>query len=366
MNHARVNVKPKNQKTRADYIFFIIALLLTAFGVLMVYDASVAEAFRDFSDKYYYARLQLQWVGLGLIALIIASRLPLTLVKKLALPFFIFSVLLLAAVLIPGIGHKVQGARRWINLGPITLQPSELVKLSFVIYLSTWLERRQQFLPFIILIGVILGLVIAQPDLGTSIVLVATGMLMYFLSGAPLGLLVALAATGILSGLALVLLSPYRLQRVTTFLNPTNDPLGASYHIRQILLALGSGGLFGVGVGRSRQKYEYLPEATTDSIFAVIAEEVGFVGSILFIGLFLFLIYRGFKLARKASTPFTQLLAGGLTGWIGIQTLVNLSAMVALIPLTGVPLPFVSYGGSSLITVLTAVGLLLNISRQKT
>lgn len=350
---------------KPDYLLLLAIVLLTAFGVLMVYDASVAEAFREFSDKFYYARLQLQWAIVGLVALLMASRVPLKLVKKLALPFFVITVLMLIAVLIPGVGQKVQGARRWLSVGGLTLQPSELVKLSFVLYLSSWLEKQQKLAPFLMVTGLILILVMSQPDLGTTIVVILTGLLMYFLSGASVILLGLIGLMGFLGGIGLIVSSEYRRNRLLTFFNPADDPLGTSYHIRQILIALGSGGFWGVGIGRSRQKYQYLPEAPTDSIFAVIGEEVGFIGGVIVIGLFLFLLYRGFKIAQKAPTPFTQLLAGGITGWLGIQTFINLASMVALVPLTGVPLPLVSYGGSSLVTILAAIGLLINISRQK-
>jgi len=355
----------KAGKSRFDSILFTVTLLLTAFGVLMVYDASVVEAYRDFSDKLHFAKLQLVWAVVGILSMLVVTRIPLGLVKKLALPFFAFTVLLLIAVIIPGVGQQVQGARRWLIFGPITIQPSEIVKLSFAIYLSVWLENKRKFSHFLALSVVILALVMAQPDLGTSLVVIATGITIYFLSGAPLMSLGLMIASGAVAGLGLILSSPYRKARLLTFLNPASDPLGASYHIRQILIALGSGGLLGVGIGRSRQKYEYLPEATTDSIFAVIGEEIGFIGSAIFIILFLMLIFRGFTIARKAKTTFAQLLAGGITAWIGIQALLNLSAMVALVPLTGVPLPLISYGGSSLVTVLTGVGLLLNVSRNK-
>jgi len=199
---------------------------------------------------------------------------------------------------------------------------------------------------------------------GTSVVVISTAFSLYFISGAPMMQLMSLGVAGFVGGMGLILSSPYRKQRLLTFLNPTSDPLGASYHIRQILIALGSGGLFGVGIGRSRQKFSYLPEATTDSIFAIVAEEIGFIGSALVIVIFINLIYRGIHIAKNARSPFSQLLAGGITCWIGIQTLLNLAAMVALVPLTGIPLPLISYGGSSLVTVLTGIGLLLNISRE--
>lgn len=361
----RKTYKPQLHKKRFDFALFFTVIFLSLFGVLIVYDASVVEAYRDFSDKFHFARLQGFWVALGIVSMLIASFIPLKLIKKITPIILLSSIGFLVAVLIPGIGTQIQGARRWIKLGFFSVQPSELAKLGFVLYLSSWLENKQRLVHFLFLIAIILSLVMLQPDLGTSIVLVTTGLTMYFLSGASITTLLIVAAIGFVSGLTLILSSPYRKARLLTFLQPQTDPLGASYHIRQVLIALGSGGLFGVGIGRSRQKYEYLPEATTDSIFAVMAEEIGFIGSAVVIALLLLVIYRGFKIARNASEPFNQLLAGGITSWIGIQVFLNLSAMVALVPLTGIPLPFFSYGGSSTISILAGIGLLLNISKQK-
>jgi len=208
-------------------------------------------------------------------------------------------------------------------------------------------------------------LIMLQPDLGTAVILAATGLVVYFVSGGSLFLISLAGLFGLLSGAALIFFSSYRRERFLTFLNPARDPLGASYHIRQILIAIGSGGLFGVGLGQSRQKYEYLPEATTDSIFAVIAEELGFVGAISLLVLFLLVVWRGMRIAKEAPDDFARLLAVGITAWIGFQALVNLSAMVAIVPLTGVPPPFISYGGSSLVLSLTAMGILVNISKQR-
>ena len=205
---------------------------------------------------------------------------------------------------------------------------------------------------------------ILEPDLGTAVVIISTGFLVYFFSGAPLLVITAVGITGLLTGSALTLSSAYRRARLLTFFNPTADPLGSSYHIRQILIAIGSGGLLGLGLGQSRQKYAYLPEATTDSIFAIIGEEIGFIGAVLIIGLFLLIIYRGFTIARSAPDRFSQLLAGGIISSLALQTCINLASIVALVPLTGVPLPFISYGGSSLITHLAGIGILLNISRS--
>jgi len=275
------------------------------------------------------------------------------------------TLLSLVLVLIPSLGTQIMGARRWLAIGGFGFQPAELIKLTFVLYLAALLSKKKQLWPFLLLLGMILLLIMLEPDLGTAVVVTATGMVVYFASGGPIWQMGLISLTGLLAGVGLIFSSSYRKERLLTFLNPTRDPLGASYHIRQILIALGSGGLFGVGLGQSRQKYEYLPATTTDSIFAVIAEEVGFIGGSLVILAFLVLIWRGMKIAREAPDEFSSLLATGITAWIGLQALVNLAAMVALVPLTGVPLPFISYGGSSLVIALVGVGILLNISKQK-
>jgi cell division protein FtsW len=223
-------------------------------------------------------------------------------------------------------------------------------------------EKKDKPLPILIVSGLIVFLVMLQPDLGMSVVILTTGFVVYFISGAPLWHLLLLGVVGIVSGLGLVFSSPYRKERFLTFLNPFRDPLGSSYHIRQILIALGSGGLFGLGLGQSRQKYEYIPAVATDSVFAVIAEELGFIGASFLLFVYLFLIFRAFKIAQKAPDQFSQLLVSGVITWIGVQTMINLAAMVALVPLTGMPLPFISYGGSSLLLALIGMGIIVNIS----
>jgi cell division protein FtsW len=347
-----------------DWTLFIFVLIATLFGILMVYNASVAEALRDFGDKYHYLKLQLVWFGLGFTSLIVCSLLPLGLLKKISAPLFIFNLFLLLVTLIPGIGVQSKGARRWIDLGFFTLQPTELIKLTFSLYLANWLSvEKRSFSQFLVLIGFISFLIMLQPDLGTTVVVVAIASLVYYLSGGSIVHLMSLGVFGLIGALGLIFSSEYRKRRFMTFLNPTEDPLGKSYHIRQILIALGSGGLTGVGLGQSRQKYEYLPEATTDSIFAILAEETGFIGAGILVILLLLIVFRGLTIARKASNEFSTLLAGGIAVWLGIQVVVNLGAMVVIFPLTGLPLPFISYGGSSLVSVLTGVGILLNISK---
>lgn len=351
-----------------DYWLIISIVTIAAFGILMVYDSSVAIAIRDFSDQYYFVRQQALWLFVGIVCCVLVSKVNYHRWYALALPFFILTLILLSIVFIPGIGIRALGAHRWISFGPLVIQPAELAKLSLVIYLSAWLSfpEKNRIVAFLILLFLVVGLVVIEPDLGTSFIILTTALLLYFLSGAPMWQFLVLVPLFLGGAGALAVISPYRLQRLTTFLNPDVDPLGSSYHIRQILLSLGSGGLFGMGIGQSRQKYMYLPEANTDSIFAIIAEEVGFLGASALVALFLFLIWRGFRIARRAPDRFGRLLALGISSWIGLQTVVNLAAMVSLIPLTGVPLPLISYGGSSLVITLVGLGILLNISTYAT
>ncbi len=322
-------------------------------------------AIRDFGNQYYYLQEQTKWLVLGLIIFVIFSFIDYRVWKKIAFPVMIGTIVLLCIVLIPGVGIKALGAKRWINLGFFVLQPAEFTKLALIMYLSAWLTgaKKQKLFSFLLLLGVFVGLIMLEPDLGTAMIITLTSLAMFFYSGAPLQLFLLIFPIVGVVATALAVFSPYRFRRLLTFFNPESDPLGASYHIRQAIIAIGSGGLFGLGLGQSRQKYEYLPEANTDSIFAIIAEELGFIGSVALISIYLFILWRGFRIARRIEDPFGRNLALGITTWIGIQMLINVSAMVALIPLTGVPLPFISYGGSSLIIILAACGILANISR---
>lgn len=351
--------------SKADWFFIILVFSLTIFGLLMVANASVVEAYRDFGDKLYYFKLQLQWAGIGLVGFVLASFFNYRRLRPFAVPLLIIALVSLGLVLVPGLGTKILGAKRWLGIGVFRFQPAELAKLAFVLYLAAFMSEKKSFWPFLALLMILIGLIILEPDLGTAVIIAATGLVVYFVSGAPILWIGVIGVIGVLGGLVLIFSSPYRKERVLTFLNPARDPLGASYHIRQVLLALGSGGLLGLGLGQSRQKYEYLPAAATDSIFAIIAEELGFVGALMVIIAFLLLIWRGFKIAKEAPDRFGALLATGVISWIGFQTLINLSAIVALVPLTGVPLPFISYGGSSLVLILTASGILVNISKQR-
>lgn len=344
-------------------LFSVIALVV--FGLIMVYDSSVVQAYRDYGDKYYYIRQQLVWVLLGLLSLVFFSRLHYRYLRKLALPLFVFSLVLLLAVFMPGLGIMAGGAHRWLKLGAVSIQPAEIIKLSSIIFFAALLEKRIRLLPFsTVVVSVCLIVGLFQKDLGSAAVYFLTSLIMLVLAGVPLGYLAGLVPVSIVGFLLFVFSSDYRKHRVLAFLDPYSDRLGYSYHIYQVLLALGSGGIFGLGLGQSRQKYEYIPEVTTDSIFAIVGEEFGMIGAVLLITLLFYLVFRGFKIAESCQDDFGKLLAAGLSGWLGIQAVINLGSMVALFPLTGVPLPFISYGGSALLVNLVAVGILLNISKS--
>ena len=355
----------KTQAHRPDFLLLTATVFLVLFGLLMIYNASPVTSERDFGDPTRLARLQIIWAVGGAAVAFLVYLFPYKIWEKLAPVIMLGSIVLLIAVFVPGIGLNIYGAQRWIGVGQLfSIQPSEFAKLGYIIYLSAFLSKKVKFWPFVILTGFLLGVLILQRDLGTAIIISLTGLLVYFLSGAPLAHFFLLITAGLLSILGFIFSSGYRRERFLTFLNPGSDPQGAAYHINQILIALGSGGWFGVGLGQSRQKYGYIPEITTDSIFAVIGNELGFFGSLIFICLLFLVVFRAFKIASHLPDRFGQLLASGIGIWIGLQVFINLSGMLAMLPLTGVPLPFISYGGSSLISIFLAVAVLLQLSKH--
>lgn len=367
--HPAKRAKPstRTKSGGADKGLVLAILGLLGFGIIMVYDSSVAIAIRDFADPYYFVKEQVKWLVLGVIAFFITSNVPYQRLRTVAVPLLVVTLVLLVAVFIPGFGVRALGAKRWLNFGLFILQPAELAKFSLIIYLSTWLQRKEEnrLTAFVLLVAMVAGLVVIEPDLGTAIIIVAISLIMYFLSGAPLMHFAMLVPPLLLLVTLLIFVAPYRLARLTSFLDPDRDPLGSSYQIKQVLLSLGSGGVFGVGVGKSKQKYMYLPEANTDSIFAIIGEEVGFLGALILMATFLFVIWRGFMIAIRSPDAFGRLLVLGFMSWFAIQVVINLSAMVALVPITGVPLPLISYGGSSLIILLASLGIVINVSKQQ-
>ncbi len=352
--------------TRSALPLLLLVFGFVILGILIVYDVSTAESLSLYGDKFFVARQQLLRTFLGLVGLLIAWKIPTIVWKKMGLEIFLGAMLLLILVLVPGVGSVISGARRWIVVGPFPFQPSELMKMGLIFYLSSWLCKPRRFQSFLLIVGIVFGLVMLEPDLGSSIVLLLIALSMYFVSGKPAKHFVWFAGIGFIAISGLILLSPYRMQRLTTYINPDADPQGKSYHIRQITLALGNGGLFGQGLGRSRQKYQYIPEAMTDSIFAIVAEEIGFVGCGIIIFGYLFLFSRMMAWVNSLERMEEKLMGVGIAAWIAGQTLVNLGSVVALIPLTGVPLPFISYGGTSLIIMLIAMGVFLGLGRGET
>ena len=357
-------------KSKFDKQFLYLILGLVVVGLVFVADISAPQALNFFNDRFYFLKQQFAWAAIGLVAMMIVSKIHYSFWAKISIPFFIVSILLLLVVLIPAVSLEALGARRWIVIGPINFQPSEIIKLSLALCLAKIAstknllsESNREPLVYFIPLVLACGLIMLQPDLGTTLVVGIIGITQIFASGVSLLYFLISLVVGLISVAILIFVSPYRRDRLMTFFEITKDPLGKGYHIRQILLALGSGGLFGLGIGQSRQKYLFLPEASTDSIFAAISEEIGFIGSFVLILIFAIFIFKAFKIASHAPDQFSKILAVGITAWIGGQILLNIAAMTALTPLTGIPLPFFSYGGTSLSMILVSCGILLNISR---
>ncbi len=354
--------------SRTGVFIFLTSIILSLIGIFILYESSTYAALLSIGDKYYFVRNQAVWFLIGIAVCFLISRINYRKYYKLALPILVFSLLLLVLVFFPGIGVSLKGAHRWLNFGAFIVQPSEILKITLTIYLAAWLsiKEKSKFLAFMLLIALSVVLVILEPDMGTAFIIAASATTVYFLSGArftDMILIFLILAAGLIG---LIFFAPYRLARLTAYQNfDSKDLSTTSYHVKQILIAVGSGGLTGVGFGNSVQKYGYLPENTTDSIFAIFAEESGFIGTTALIGVFLLEVFLGFTIAARAPDPFGKLLACGIITFICVQTFVNIASQAVLIPLTGVPLPFVSYGGSSLIINLSSIGILMNISRKE-
>ncbi len=357
-----------------DGLLLLTVVALSLFGFMMVASASSVLAERFHSDALFFFRHQFFFGGIvGLVAFLIGIFVPYRAWRVLALPGLIISLLLLVLVFVPGLSVASGGAARWIGIGPITIQPSEITKLAFIVYLSALLEAkgedirnlRQSVLPFVAIMAVIGTLIILQPDIGTllSIVLIASAMA--FAAGFRLRHLAGLGLAGIALFAVLVNVASYRLNRIIVYLHPELDPEGLGYQINQALLAVGTGGVWGLGFGRSRQKYQFLPEPAGDSIFAIIAEELGLIRTSFVLALFAIIAWRGYRIALRAPDTLGRLLATGITSWIVSQAFINIGSILGVTPLTGIPLPFISYGGSALVTMLFATGILLNISRHQ-
>jgi len=360
-------------KHAPDYFLLIITGLLLFFGLLFLSSASAPLAFYKHDQETYYFLKQQILHGLipGLIIFYLALRIDYFKYKKYYPYFLIATIILLLAVFIPGLKTDYGQANSWIYIGSVSFQTSELAKLTLIIFLAGWFNSslarfkywQSGFLPFSLLLLTIAILLAFQPDFGTLIILVLIALSMYFAIGAPLKHLGIIITAGLLGLFIAVKTAPYRLARFTAFLNPEIDPQGIGWQIKQALIAVGSGHYFGLGIGQSRQKFRYLPEPAGDSIFAIIAEELGFIFTLLFLSLFVFLMLRGFKIIRNSNDNFAKLIALGITIWLTAQVFINIGALIGLLPLTGVPLPFVSLGGSNLMVTLLSIGILANISK---
>ncbi|WP_405103780.1 stage V sporulation protein E [Oceanobacillus sp. FSL H7-0719] len=357
-------------ENRPDIVLLTVIFALLIIGVIMVYSASHIWSEYKYDDSLYYLKRQLLFAGAGVIAMFIFMFIPYTTWKKYVNIILFGCFILLIAVLIPGIGMVRGGAQSWIGVGAFSIQPSEFMKLGLIVFLAALLSEKQKyitsltkgFLPCLLLTFTAFGLIMLQPDLGTGLVLVLTCITMIFIAGARVSHFVSLGVLGIVGFALLIISAPYRINRITAFLNPWEDPLGDGFQIIQSLYAIGPGGLMGLGLGNSLQKYFYLPEPQTDFIFAILAEELGFIGGTAVILLFFLLLWRGVKVALENTDPFARYLAIGIVAMIAIQAMINISVVIGLIPVTGITLPFLSYGGSSLTLTLCSVGILLNIS----
>jgi len=360
-------------KARApDFWLYVPIIILAGIGVVMVYSASSIVAADRYGDAAYFLKRQLIWVALGGAAMLLTQRIHYAAFRRFTPFILLCAVAALALVLFPGIGRVAGGARRWLAFGgPFSFQPAEAAKLAMALYLANFLANRgsqlrdfrRAVLPPLLITGLIFGLILAQPDLGSAMMIGLLTMSMLFLAGARIIHLAGLAALGIPGVLVAILGEEYRRQRLLAFLDPWADPRGAGFHIIQSLLALGSGGILGMGLGNSRQKFFYLPERHTDFIFSILGEELGLIGTAAVIVLFAVFAYRGFRVARRAPDQFGSLLASGITTMIVIQAVLNIGVTTGVLPITGVPLPFLSFGGSSLLFTMIASGVLLNISQ---
>ncbi|MCI0890643.1 MAG: putative lipid II flippase FtsW, partial [Chloroflexi bacterium] len=322
----------------------------------------------------YFVFRQAIWAAIGVAGMLVLMRIDYRWLRAISPLLMLVAIVGLVAVLVPGIGLERNGAQRWLSLGPLTGQPSEFAKLALIIYVAAWLSGKDTvvrsfalgFAPFVFMVGIVAGLILLEPDTGTAAVLILTTVTLFFIAGASLSHLAALMGIGSVAAGFLVLTSGYRLDRILAFLNPDSDPSGVGFHTLQLLIGLGSGGIEGLGLGASRQKFFYIPGSHTDGVFAVVGEELGFIGAMGVIILFAVLVYRGFRIVLHAQDDFGYLLAAGVVCWIAFQALINVGGITRAIPMTGIPMPFLSYGGSALASLLAGIGILLSVSRRAT
>ncbi len=346
---------------------YTLPIILTCIGLYFVFEGSSIRALNLYQDPFFFVKRQLMWFIFAIVGMVICSRLNYRRLYIVALPTVILSIALLIAVLIPGIGSRVNGATRWINLGPFNVQPAEIAKSAVILYLAAWFQHRekQRIVAFLLLLLIIAGLIMLQPDMGTAMIIVLVSICMYFVAGVDLKkffmVLPALAIVAVITAQS----ASYRLHRLRVLFDINQDPQGIGYHVRQIIIAIQNGGLFGLGFGGSKQKFLFLPEPHTDSIFAIIVEELGFVGGLGLICLYALFLYYLYRVVVQMKDRFGFMLASGIMLFFGLQSLINLAAMTRLAPLTGIPLPFVSYGGTSLLISFCLVGVMISLAKQE-
>lgn len=360
-------------KKKFDFVLFIAVLTLIIFGLVMIYSASSIWAEYKFHDAFHYVKQQSLFIIVGIILVFIVSKIDYRDYYKKTNVILGVCLFLLILVLIPGIGSIRNGSRSWFGIGSFGVQPSEFAKLGLIIFASKYLSTSNKFLkdvkkgvfPILFVLLVFFGLIMLQPDLGTGMVIVMSIIAMLFIAGVDMKFFYVSGILGVIGVVILILIAPYRMDRITSFIDPWKDPLGTGFQIIQSLYAIGPGGLLGMGFLNSRQKHFYLPEPQTDFIFSIISEEFGVLGVIIVSALFLIVLYRGIKIALNAKNLFAKYLAFGMIFQMLFQTVMNLMVVIGLIPVTGVTLPFLSYGGSSLLISLISIGILLNISREE-
>ena len=359
-------------KKRLDYILFLAVITLSIFGVIMIYSASSIWSEYKFNDSFHYLKYQLIFFLAGVFIMLIVSKIDYKIYYEKANTILLICVILLILVLIPGIGSVRNGSRSWFGIGSLGIQPSEFAKLGMIIFTSKYLTNSNKFLksykqgvfPILGILFFLFGLIMLQPDMGTGAILVVSIIVLLFVAGVNMKFFIGMGIVGVIGVVILIVIAPYRMDRITSFLDPWSDPLGTGFQIIQSLYAIGPGGVLGTGFLNSRQKHFYLPEPQTDFIFSIICEEFGVVGAIFIALLFFSLLYFGIKIALKSNDLFAKYLAFGLIFQMIFQALMNLAVVIGLIPVTGVTLPFLSYGGSSLLISLLSVGILLNIAKK--
>ena len=356
---------------KIDKLLLISVVFISLFGLLMIYSSSSIWAEYKFNDPYKFLKSQALFLIVGYFIIYIISKIPYQTYYQYSNIILLICITLLILVLIPGIGTVRNGSRSWFGIGSFGVQPSEFAKIGIIIFTSKYLTNnkikdiKHSVLPILSIVILIFGLIMLQPDFGTGIIIVITIIVLLFISGVKLNFFIKLGMLGLIGIVALIIIAPYRLKRIISFINPWADPLGSGFQIIQSLYAIGPSGLLGAGIGNSIQKHFYLPEPQTDFIFSIISEELGFMGVLIIASLFITIIYRGIKISIKQENNFSKYLAFGLTFSLAFQAILNLMVVVGLIPVTGVTLPFLSYGGSSLLVSMATIGILLNISKKQ-